>query len=176
MSCIGNVGVNCSTYPAHKAIGMPLRVQCRNIVLHNGTIAAIAFGCKHFEIVGTTIGFTIALVETIFAKLLATLSAKEMLRMPGFIQCRYAFIQNGAITVRATWTKQIMIVGLAIWKTVAFKEITCTQFLATMIAGEMLRMPCLAQRGNHLTNNRFLACIAAALLHRIDTLTTHIGL
>lgn len=155
---------------------MPLRVQCRDIILHNGAIATIAFGCKHFKIIGTTIGFTIPLMETIFAKLLATLGAKEMLRMPGLIQCRHAFIQDGTITVRTTWTKQIMIVGLTVGETITFEEVACTQLLATMIASEVLRMPCLAQGGYDLTHNGLLACIAATLLHSVDTLTTHIGL
>lgn len=164
------------TYPADKAIGMPLRVQCRDIVLHDGTIAAIALGCKHLEVIGAAIGFAITLMETILTELLATLGTEEMLRMPGLIQCGHTFIQYGTITVRTTWTKEIMIIGFTVRESIAFKEVTCAQLLTAMIACKMLRMPCLAQCSDHLTNNGFLACIAATLLYCVNTLTTHIGL
>ena len=74
-----------NTYPADKAVRMPLGVQGRNIVLHYGTIAAIALWCKHFKVIIAAIGFAITFMEAILTKLLTTLSTEEMLRMPGFI-------------------------------------------------------------------------------------------
>lgn len=165
-----------STYPADKAIGMPLRVQCRDIVLHDGTIAAIALGCKHLKVIGAAIGFAITLMETILTKLLATLGTEEMLRMPGLIQCGHTLIQYGTIAVRTTWTEEIMIIWFTVGESITLKEVTCAQLLTAMIACKVLRMPSLAQCGNHLTHNRLLACIAATLLYCVNTLTTHIGL
>lgn len=43
-----------------------------------------------------------------------------------------------------------MIVRLAVWPAVALEEVPCTKLLVAMCAGEMLRMPCLAQRGDDL--------------------------
>ena len=74
-----------NTYPADKAVRMPLGVQGRNIVLHYGTVAAIALWCKHFKVIVAAIGFAITFMETILTKLLTTLGTEEMLRMPGFI-------------------------------------------------------------------------------------------
>lgn len=82
-----------------------MRIQSGDIILHDGTIAAIAFGCKHLKVIVAAIGFAIPLMEAILAKLLATLGAKEMLRVPGLVQSGHTFIQNGAIAVGATWTK-----------------------------------------------------------------------
>jgi hypothetical protein len=45
-----------------------------------------------------------------------------------------------------------------------------------MVARKVLRMPGLAQGGDHLTHNRFVAGIAAPLLGGVDSLTAHFGL
>lgn len=73
---------------------MPLGVQGRNIIFHNGTVAAIALGREHIEIVIATIWFAIALMEALLAELLTALGAEEMLRVPGFIQSGDAFLNE----------------------------------------------------------------------------------
>lgn len=73
---------------------MPLRVQCRNIILHYSAITAIALGRKHIEIIVAAVWFAVALMEALFAKLLATLSTEEMLRMPSFLQRGNTFLRN----------------------------------------------------------------------------------
>lgn len=69
-----------------------------------------------------------------------------------------------------------MIIRFAIWMGISFKKIPCSQFLVTMGAREMLRMPCLAQSCYHLSDYGFVAGVATTFLCCIDSLTRHIGL
>lgn len=57
-----------------------------------------------------TVWFAITFMEAIFAKLLAALCAKEMFRMPGFIQSSHTFIKNSAVAISTAWAKQIVII------------------------------------------------------------------
>lgn len=86
------------------------------------------------------------------------------------------YIQNRTVTVSTSWTKQIVIIGLAIWETVTLKEIPRAQFLLAMIAGKVLRMPCLTQGSYHLPDNWLITGTATTLLLCIYTLTTHVRL
>lgn len=115
-------------------------------------------------------------MEAIFAKLLAALSAEEVLCVPGFIQSRYTFIQNGTITIGTARAEEVVVVLFAIGEAIAFEEVACAQFLVAVVAREMLRMPGLAQSSNDLAHNGFLTGVAAALLYSINTLTIHIRL
>lgn len=155
---------------------MPLRVQRRDVVLHNGAVAAIALRGKHLEVVVAAVRLAVALMESLLAELLAALGAEEVLRVPGLVQRRYALVQNGAVAVGAARAEQIVVVRLAVREAVALEEIAGAQLLAAVVAREVLRMPCLAQGCDHLAHNGLLAGIAAALLHGIDSLATHIGL
>lgn len=73
---------------------MPLGVQGRDVVLHDGTVAAIALGSEHIEIIVAAVGFAITFMEAIFTELLATLGTEEMFRVPGLIQGSYAFLKD----------------------------------------------------------------------------------
>lgn len=64
-----------------------------------------------------------------------------------------------------------MIVSFAVRIAVALEEVSRAQLLIAVIAREVLRMPCLAQGCDHLTDNRLIARITASFLHRIDSLT-----
>lgn len=79
-------------YPANKTVRMPLRIQCRNVILHDGPIAAIAFRRKHVKVIVATVRFAVTLMEAFFAELLAALGTKEMLRVPRFLQCSHTFL------------------------------------------------------------------------------------
>lgn len=155
---------------------MPLRVQRRDVVLHDGPVAAIALRGEHLEVVVAAVGLAVALMETLLAELLAALGAEEVLRVPGLVQRRDALVQNGAIAVGTSWTKQIVVIGLAVGEAIALEEVAGSELLAAVVASEVLRMPGLAQGGDHLADNRLLAGIAAALLYSVDSLATHIGL
>lgn len=73
---------------------MPLAVQRRDVVLHDGATAAAAFGGKHVEIVVAAVGLALALVEALIAKLLAALGAEKVLSVPRLLQSRHAFLST----------------------------------------------------------------------------------
>lgn len=77
---------------------MPLWVQCRNVVLHDRPIAAIALGRKHVEVVVAAVRLAVALMEAILAELLATLRTEEVLRVPCLFQSGDAFLLCDPIT------------------------------------------------------------------------------
>lgn len=99
-----------------------------------------------------------------------------------------------------------MVVGLAVRMAFPLEEVPRSQFLVAVCAGEVFRMPCLAQGCDHLkkkkkkkirsskislyllfhlnfsisifhlADNGLLASIAASLLGGIDSLAAHISL
>lgn len=72
---------------------MPLRVERRDVVLHDGLAAAAALGREHVEVVGAAVGLALALVEPVLPELLAALRAEEVLRVPRLLQRRHAFLE-----------------------------------------------------------------------------------
>lgn len=137
-------------------------------------------------------------MEAIVAELLTALGAEEVLGVPGLVQSCHAFlngikikliswqviqsfvielyIQNWTVAVSATWTEEIVVISLAVGISIALEEVSGAQFLIAVIASEVLRVPCLAQCRDHLTDDRLVACVTAAFLHRVDSLTWHIRL
>lgn len=79
---------------ADEAIGMPLSVECGDVVFHDGFVAAAALGREHVEVVGAAVGFPIPFVESVLPELLAALGAEEVLRVPGLLERRHAFLEN----------------------------------------------------------------------------------
>lgn len=69
-----------------------------------------------------------------------------------------------------------MVIRFAIRVTVSFEEVPGTQFLITMRADEMLRMPGLTEGRDHLSDDGFVASAAASLLRRVNTLSVHVRL
>lgn len=69
-----------------------------------------------------------------------------------------------------------MIIRFAVGIPVSLEEISRPQLLIAVVAREMLRMPCLAQSCDYLANYWLVACIAAALLHGVYTLSAHVSL
>ena len=82
------------TYPAHKAIGMPLTVQSRDIILHNWSVTTPTFGCKHIKIIIPTVWFAISFMESFLTKLFPTLGTEKMFSVPSFFECSYAFLER----------------------------------------------------------------------------------
>lgn len=109
--------------PTNKTIRMPLAVQGGDVVLHDGPVATVTLWGEHVEVVVAAVRFTVALVESILAKLLATLGTEEMFRVPRFLERGDTFIQNRSIAVRAPWAEQIVIVGLTVRVAVALEEV-----------------------------------------------------
>lgn len=88
--------------PADETIWVPLAVECRYVILHNSAITAAALRSEHVKVILAAIRLAVSLVEALFAKLLAALSAEEMLGMPGLLQSSHAFIKNRPVAVSAT--------------------------------------------------------------------------
>lgn len=82
------------TYPANKAISMPLTVQSRYIILHNWPVTATAFRCKHIKIIIPAIWFAIPLMKSFLTKLFPTLGTEKMFSVPCFFECSYAFLKQ----------------------------------------------------------------------------------
>lgn len=73
---------------------MPLGVQSGNVVFHDGAVAAVALRREHVEVVGAAVRLAVALMEALFAELLAALGAEEVLCVPCLVQCGDAFLQR----------------------------------------------------------------------------------
>lgn len=116
----------CLTIPTDKALWMPLSIQCRNVILHDGPIAATTLGSKHLKIVSLAVGFSIFFMETFFPKLVTTLSTEKVFWMPGLVQGRHTFIKDGTITVGTSWRKQVVIITLTIGLSITFKKVLGT--------------------------------------------------
>lgn len=129
------------TVPAHEASRMPLSVQGGHVVLHDGTVAAAALGRKQVEVVVAAVRLAVLLVKAVLAELFAALGAEEVLRVPGLLECRHAFIKDGAIAVRTSGGEQVVIVGFTVGAGISFEEVSGSQFLITVGANEMFRMP-----------------------------------
>lgn len=71
---------------------MPLGVQSRDVVFHDWLVATSTLGGKHVEVIIATVRLSIPLMEAVLAELLTALSAEEVLRVPGLLQCRHAFL------------------------------------------------------------------------------------
>lgn len=69
-----------------------------------------------------------------------------------------------------------MVVRLAIRLPVALEEVAGAQLLGAVGTGEVLGVPSLAEGGDDLAHDGLLASAAAALLARVHSLATHVGL
>jgi len=82
------------TYPANKAIGMPLTVQSRDIILHNWSVTTSTLGCKHIKIIIPTVWFAISFMKSFLTKLFPTLGTEKVFSVPSFFECSYAFLER----------------------------------------------------------------------------------
>lgn len=80
------------THPANEAFSMPLRVQCWDVIFHDGAVTTSTLWCKHIEVIITAVWFAVTFMEAIFAELLAALSAEEMLGVPCLVQSSHTFL------------------------------------------------------------------------------------
>jgi len=165
-----------SAVPADEAIRMPLAVERRYVILHDGAIASAALWRKHIEVILPAVGLAVPLVKAVLAELLAALSAEEVFRVPRLLERCHAFIENRSVAIGATGREEIVVVGLAVGMSLALEEIASSQFLIAVGASEVLGVPRLAEGGDDLADDRLLASVAASLLGRVDTLATHVRL
>lgn len=108
------------------------------------------------------------------------------------------YIENGTVAVGASRREQVVVVGLAVRMALPLEEVAGTKFLVAVGAGEVLRVPGLAQGRDHLeksetwnpttfghfrktplhylSNDGLLASTAASLLGSVDSLSAHVCL
>lgn len=161
--------------PTDETVRVPLAVESRDVVLHDGPVAPVAFRCEHVEVVVAAVRLAVALVEPVLAELLAALGAEEVLGVPRFFQCRHTFIQDRPITVGTAGTEEVVVVRLAVRVAIALEEVPRAELLVAVVAREVFRVPGLAERRDDLADDRLVAGVAAALLRGVHTLATHVG-
>lgn len=86
---------------------MPLTIERRYVILHNGAITAAALRREHVEVVLAAVRLAVSLVEALFAELLAALSAEEVLGVPGLLQGGHAFLEEIIFFATANFRDEI---------------------------------------------------------------------
>lgn len=81
---------------------MPLGIQSRDVVLHDSTVATVALWSEHLEVIGFAVWLAITFMEPILSKLLTTLSAEEVLGMPGLVQSGDAFLKREPLVSKSS--------------------------------------------------------------------------
>lgn len=160
--------------PADEALWMPLSVECRDVVLHDGGVAASTLGSEHVEVVVSAVRLAILLVETIVPEGVAALRAEEVIRVPRLVQRRHAFVKDGTVAVRTARREEVVVVWLTVRLAVPLEEVAGTKLLVAVRAGEVLRVPRPSQGCDYLANDGFIAGTAAALLRGGDALLRHV--
>jgi len=61
---------------------MPLGVEGRNVVLHDGRVAPATFWGEHVVVILSAVGLAVLLVETVLAERVPALGAEEVFGMP----------------------------------------------------------------------------------------------
>ena len=74
------------THFTNKALGMPLSAHGTDKPIHNSITTGFATRGKQFIIIFRAVGFPFVFMETVPSKGFPTLSAEEMLRMPGVVK------------------------------------------------------------------------------------------
>ena len=82
--------------------------------------------------------------------------------MPRGVQSRDASVQDCLIAEGALGREQLVVVVFAIGFAVAFEEVLSAELLAAVFAEEVLAVPGLAQRRDHLTHDGLLTGRAIA--------------
>ena len=84
---------------ADEAVGMPLQVEGRDVVLDDRGVAAPALGRKLLEVASLAERGVVLLVEPVVAKLVAALRAEEVLWVEGLVERGDALVQDWALAV-----------------------------------------------------------------------------
>lgn len=163
-----------STVCTHEAFRMPLCIQRRDKVLHDGPIATTASRSKHVKVVIATVGPAVLLVKAVLSKRLAALGTEEVFRVPGLVQGCYAPVFDGPVAVGTFGGKQTVVILLAVSLAISLKERLGAKLLVALGAHKVLRMPRLAQRCYDLSCDGLLACSTRSLRHGLHPVPRHI--
>lgn len=164
------------TVPADEALRVPLSTQSRNVAFSNSHSAAFALEGKHGQVILFTIWFTVLFLKSVLAELTTALRAEKMIRMPRLVQCSDAFIKDWPVAVSAARREEVVVIGLTIRLTIAFKKVLSAQFMATVSANKVLRVPCPSQCCYHLPDDGLVASGATSFGGSGNALFIHISL
>ena len=89
------------TLLAHEAVGMPLQVERRDVVLGDRGVATPALGGKLFEVAGFAERGVVFLVEAVVTELVTTFRAEEVLWVESLVEGRDALVQDWSLAVTA---------------------------------------------------------------------------
>lgn len=106
-------------------------------------------------------------METFWAEEGATLSAEEVLGMPGSVQRRHNFIQYGPVAVVAAWGEQVMVILLTVRLSFTLEEVPGADLLLTVCAHKVFGVPRATHGGHHLAHDRLAAGAADPFSHRL---------
>lgn len=155
--------------PADEALGVPERVERGDVVLQDSSGTTAALWSKHVKVVLSAECLAVFLVETLWSEESSTLGTEEVVRMPSLVQSSHYFIQYGSITVVTSRREQAVIVLLAVRLALALKEVPGAYLFLAVGAHKMLRVPCSAHGGDHLSHDGFLAGATDAFGHCLDS-------
>lgn len=144
-------------FPADEAIWVPERAECRDVVIQNGALAALAARGEELEEVPAAVGAALPLVETLFSEGLPAADAAEMFWVPVGAQGGHHFVSDGLVAEATTWGEALKVALGAKGSPVLLEEAAASQGGGTAAAEEVLRVPGSAQSRNHLPSNGFIA-------------------
>lgn len=150
-------------FPAHEAVWVPERAECRDVVIQNGSLAALAARGEQLQEVPPAVGAALSLVETLFSKRLPAADAAEMFWVPVGAQGGNHFMSDGLVAEATSWGEALKVALRAKGSPVLLEETAASQGCGTTTAKEVLRVPGSTQSCNHLPSNRFTAGATKAL-------------
>ena len=93
---------------AHEAVGMPLQVERRDVVLGDRGVTAPALGGELFEVAGLAERGVVFLVEAVVSELVTAFRAEEVLWVESLVEGRDALVQDWTLAVTAPEVRMTM--------------------------------------------------------------------
>lgn len=169
-------GEGCEAFPAHEAVWVPERAECRDVVIQNGALAALAARGEQLQEVPPAVGTALSLMETLFSKRLPAADAAEMFWVPVGAQGSNHFVSDGLVAEATSWGEALKVALGAEGSPILLEETAASQGGGTTTAKEVLWVPGSAQSCHHLPCNRFIAVATEALGLRGDPTAAEVRL
>lgn len=166
----------CEAFPADEAVRVPERAECRDVVIQDGALAALAARGEQLHEVPAAVGAALPLVETLFSEGLPAADAAEMFWVPVGAQGGDHFVSDGLVAEAAAWGEALKVALGAKGSPVLLEETAASQGGGTAAAEEVLRMPGSTQSRDHLPSNRLVAGATEALGLSGHTTAAKVGL
>lgn len=113
-------------------------------------------------------------METLVTKQLPAARTAETFRVPSLTQSRNTFVQYWSLTGSAPGTVERVVTVLTERFSVSLEEVLSAELLVTLVAGETLWVPGVAQGGDHLANYWLPTGSTHSLLLDFNPLFVHV--